>query len=156
MQFQYPGFVPMKYRQPLNVVLILALIVAVYLVGKRLKLWDRPKLEGAEVDLDDNAPAPRSGFNAANEVSKLANLLSQPLDLGGEDEQAFDTILRYSDNEVRLVHNEWRKRHAGGSFWEGIKSTLRAQVNAEVLAWYRTEAIAKKKKVIAKLDRLNL
>lgn len=153
---QYPSFVPMNYRKPLNIVLVLSLIVALYLIGKRLKIWDRPKLEGDEVDLDPSAPKPRSGFNAANEASKLADLLSMTWDAGGEDEQAFDTILKYSDNETRLVHNEWRRKYAGGDFWAGVKSTLRQQVNAEVLAWYRTDGIAKKKKVIAKLDRLNL
>lgn len=156
MQPTYPSFIPTKYRQPLNIVLVLALIVAVYLIGKRMKIWDRPKLEGEEVDLNPNSTQPRTGFNPANEASKLADLLSNTMDLGAEDVQAFDTILKYVDNETRLVHNEWRKKYAGGDFWAGVKPTLRQQVNAEVLAWYRTTDIAKKKAVIAKLDRLNL
>lgn len=156
MQFQYPGFVPTRYRQPLNVVLILALIIALYLIGKRLKLWDRPKLEGDEVEIDPSAPAPRSGFNVGNEVSKLSDLLTETWDGEGQDEQAFNIILKYSDNELRLVHNEWRRKYAGGDYWAGIKPTIRAQVNAETLWWYRTTAIELKKKVIAKLDRLNL
>lgn len=156
MQLQYPNFVPVNYRKPLNVVLVLALIVAVYLIGKRLKIWDRPKLEGDEVDLDPKSPAPRAGFNVGNEVSKLVDLLTESWDGEGQDEQAFNVILKYSDNETRLVHNEWRRKHAGGDFWAGVKPTLRAQVNAETLWWYRTDAINLKKKVIAKLDRLNL
>jgi hypothetical protein len=156
MQPAYPNFVPVKYRQPLNIVLILGLIVAVYLIGKRLKIWDRPKLDGEDVSTDPSKPAPRSGFSPANEVSKLADLFSQTWDGEGQDEQAFNIILKYGDNETKLVHNEWRRKYAGGNYWGGIKSTLRAQVNAETLWFYRSTAIALKKKVIAKLDRLNL
>lgn len=152
----YPSYIPTRYRQPLNIVLILALIVAVYLVGKKMKIWDRPKLEGDEVDMDPSKPAPRAGFNAANEASKLADLLSMTWDSGNEDEQAFDTVLKYGDNETKAVHNEWRRKYAGGNYWGGVKATLRQQINAEVIGFYRTSVIEKKKKVIAKLDRLNL
>jgi len=152
----YPNFVPTQYRRPLNIVLLLALVVVLYLIGKKLKLWDKAKAEGAEIQIDPSKPAPKVGFNAVNECVKIADLLSQSWDGEGQDEQAFDIILAYKDNELILVHNEWRKKYAGGNYWGGVSPTIRQQVNAETLWFYRTSAIQKKKKVIAKLDRLNL
>lgn len=153
---QYPSFIPTPYRRPVNIFIVLALLIALYFILKRLKVIDQPKAEGAEVKLDPNKKQPRTGFNASNEVSKLADLFSYTWDGGGEDLKAFNTILNYYDNEVTAVHNEWRSRYKGGSFWEGIKPTLRQQVNAETIAWYRTNVIEKKNLVIKKLDRLNL
>jgi hypothetical protein len=141
--------------QTLNIGLILVALLVVYLLGRRLKLWGQPEKEGAEVRTDPAKPKPRPGFSPSNEVSKLSDLLSVTFD-NDEDVMAFDNILKYSDNETILVHNAWRQIHAGGSYWQGIKPTLRQQINAETILWYRSEAIAKKKEVIKKLDRLNL
>lgn len=152
----YPNFIPQPYRRPINIALILGMLIVLYFIGKKLKIWDKPEVEGAEVKLDPKKEPPRAGFSAANEVSKLADLLSMTWDGGGEDLKAFNTILNYKDNEVTAVHNEWRKQHAGGNFWAGIKATLRQQINAETIWWYRKEAVEKKALVLKKLDRLNL
>lgn len=155
----YPSFIPVRYQQPLNVALVLGLILVVYFIGKKLKLWDQPKAEGSEVGLDPNKPKPRAGFNPGNAVNKLAGLLSIAWDGEYQDEQAFDMISSpsvYNDNELILIHNTWRETYAGGDFWGGIKPTLRSQINAETIAFYRTTGLAKKKKALARLDNLNL
>jgi hypothetical protein len=152
--YRYPRYMR-PYGQTLNIGLILVALLVVYLLGRRYKLWGQPVREGEEVELDKNKPKPSPGFSPKNEVSKLADLLSVTWD-NDEDVLAFDTIINYNDNETKLVHNQWRETFAGGSFWKGIESTLRKQINAETILWYRSEAIAKKKEVIKKLDRLNL
>lgn len=153
---RYPSFVPVPYRRPVNIIVVLVLLVALYFILKRLKVIDVPKAEGAEVKTDPKKKPVRAGFNPANEVNKIADLLSNTWDGGGEDLKSFNTILNYYDNEVIEVHNAWRKTYAGGQFWQGIKPTLRQQVNAETIAWYRTDVVEKKNLVLKKLDRLNL
>lgn len=141
-----------------DVALVATVVVVGYVIIRRLGFFGSSP-DGADVKKIADAPPPRSTFNPANEVSKLSTLLSNSADLGGEDNRAFLAILAYNDNELIAVHNYWRKKFAGGGgFFSGIESTLRKQIEAEVVwSWGRSDdAVQNKQKVIARLDRLGL
>lgn len=103
----------------------------------------------------------RPGFNAANEATVLAELLSysdfaEVPEKQRKDYRAFEKILNHYHNENIEIHNAWRRKYASGNFFGGIKNSLRKQVEAEYVDPWRTDTIALKKRVLARLDYLKI
>ena len=151
MQSFYPPFIPMPYRRPVTGMLLGVLVlILLYFIAKRFNIL--PSKKGAEeVPIDRNSPLPKSGFNATNEAVKIKTLLGNTWDGLGEDVQAFEIILAYNDNELKEVHNAWLQKYRGQRL-----DTLRKQVDAEVIAFYRTDVVGKKKGVLERLNKLGL
>jgi len=153
--------IPAQYQRPLGIGAIIVILVIILLIAKKneklRKIFDDifGSDEGADkVKVNDSNL--RAGFNAKNQAVALATYFSNAYDGGGEDVKALDILLEMSDDEVKAVHNAWVEHYKGGKFWSGIKDTLRKQVNAEVIAIWRSDAKDKKKRVLARLDKLNL
>lgn len=159
---RYPNYIPMPYRRPINFALILGLLVAIYFIGKKLKWWDKPEPEAALVGFDPNDKPVRANFNAINEAVALAEMLSYTdfqFFLSEEDKKdyrAFKKILSNLNNENRAIHDAWVKKFAGGNTAQGIKGTLRKQVEAEYIHPWRLDATKLKKDVLKRFDRLGL
>lgn len=159
---RYPRYIPMPYRQPVNIALILGLLVAIYFIGKKLKWWDQPTPGADTVGYDSNDKPVRANFNAENEAIALAELLSYSDfqffvdEADKKDYRAFKQILGNLNNENRAIHNAWIKRFAGGQFSSGIKDTLRKQVEAEYVHAWRLDATKLKNDVLKRFDRLGL
>lgn len=158
----YPQFVPQPYRQPLNIVLLLGMLIAIYFIGKKNKWWGKPEQGAALVGQDPNKKPPRPGFNAENEAVALATLLSYSDfqffvdEEDKKDYRAFKQILGNLDNENRAIHDAWVKRYAGGKFAEGVKDTLRKQIEAEYVHAWRLDATKLKRDILKRFDRLGL
>jgi hypothetical protein len=155
------NYFPPQYRKPIGVgvIIIIGLVVFYFVIKKNTKLSNilglntntEPAYDKVEVSKDNL----RSGFNPKNQVHILTNLLKKNWD-SGEDEKAFDTILDYSDDELKAVHNAWIEVYKNEWLFTAVKNTLRNQVDAETVFYYRKDVLAKKKKVLARLDKLNL
>lgn len=158
----YPQFVPQPYRQPLNLVLILALLIVIYFIGKKNNWWGKPEPGAPLVGQDPNDLPPRTGFNAEIEAIALADLFSYTDaqffvdEEDKKDYRAFKKILGNRNNENRAIHDAWTKKFAGGSFQKGIKDTLRKQVEAEYVHAWRLDATKLKKDVLKRFDRIGL
>jgi hypothetical protein len=152
----------MSYARPINIALILILLIVIYYIGKKNKLWGKAELGADKVKLDPESKPVKPGFSAENKAVELAELLSYTdfNDLGAEkdrkDYRAFQKILELNYNELRSTHNAWTEKFRGGKFWSGIKDTLRKQIEAEFIPFWRSEATGLKKRVLQRLDYLNL
>ncbi len=160
---RYRRYIPVPYRQPINLVLILGALIVIYFIGKKNKWWGRPEKGATQVKPKKEYNPVRSGFNADNEAVAIAELFSYTdfndlftAENQRKDYRAFKRILDHSHNENIEIHNAWMKRYAGGKYWQGISDTLRKQVEAEYIDPWRTETLALKKKVIARLNFLGL
>ena len=159
----YPQFVPQPYRRPLNLVLILALLIVIYFIGKKNKWWGKPEQGADTVESNPNDKPVSANFNAENAAVEIAELFSYTdfndvfvAETSRKDYRAFDKILKHNYNEIRAIHNAWLKKYAGGKYWEGIKDTLRKQVEAEYIDPWRTKTLELKTRVIKRLDHLGL
>lgn len=152
--------IPAQYQRPLGIgAIVIALVIIYFIAKKNDKLCKIFNICGSEEGADQvkvNQSNVRAGFNAKNQAVALATYFSNAYDGGGEDIKALDILLEMSDDELKAVHNAWVEHYKGGKFWSGIKDTLRKQVNAEVIAIWRSDAKDKKKRVLARLDKLNL
>lgn len=172
-------------KNTLYIVLVIGVLLAVFLIGKKQNWWDEPEKDldideytndpepgefpnpptaptlptnipgTKETPLDPSKPAPKKGFSAKQEAVQIALLLADPLDLSGEDVKAFKKILAYSVNELKSVCNAWVKTYPNGG-GGGIRPTLREMVKSEVVWTSRIEAIQLKKDVLKRLDNLNI
>lgn len=106
-------------------------------------------------------PKPSQGtsggaFSAKIEVDTLLSWLKPVVNLtNNNDNAAFLKILSYSDSQLKLVDSAWRQRF-GKTYPYGVSPTLRKQVESEFVAFYRTETVNNKKKVIDRLTKLGL
>jgi len=153
-------YFPPQYRRPVGIGLIIAGLIVLYFIVKKndflSNLLGFSAKAGAEKSGGYNAKKLRPGFKPGNQAVAIAEDLSDVEDWSGEDEKAFDRILDYNDDELKAVHDAWLEQYKGGKFWGGIKDTLRKQVNAEVLGFWRKSATAKKNRILSRLNKLNL
>lgn len=147
----YPSFVPPAYRNYFTIIIGAAILVAIYFVGVRLGWWKGflSKPGGDKVDVTEaNLPA---GFNARNEAVGIKQLLDS-WDLNpmqDDNQEAFEKLLSYNDDQLKAVHNAWLTEYKGTGY-----PTLKSQVQAETL--FSSEEIAMQKKILDKMTALGI
>lgn len=152
------NYFPPQYRRPVGIGLIIAgLIVLYFIIKSNAKLSNTLGLSpeaGADKSTYNKGNL-RPGFNPVNQAVAIADYLKTGWD-SDEDDKAFNIILDLNDDELRAVHNAWLEKYKGVWSYTGLRDTLRKQVTAETVAYWRKDTVAKKKKVLARLDKLNL